>query len=115
MFDHGLSTAQITLIRKILLPYAKNIEQVGLFGSRATVKYRPDSDIDLVIYGNLTEEEMNRIWTLFDNSLLPVKVDVRVYDLVDYPPLKNHIDEVMQILFTKENLLSNSGEKNVLE
>lgn len=35
---------------------------------------------------------------------LPVTVDVQAYDLIKYHSLKKHIDEVVKILFTKEDL-----------
>ncbi len=109
MNNHGLNKEQLDIIKKILCPYAKNIEKVGLFGSRATGKYRSNSDIDMVLYGDLDEKTLDRIWTLFEESLLPVKVDVSAYNLIDYPPLKAHIDEVMKVLFTREELQEVAG------
>ncbi|MDR0330026.1 MAG: hypothetical protein LBH99_05185 [Rickettsia sp.] len=34
--NHGLSKEQLNILRNILLPFSKQIERVGLFGSRAT-------------------------------------------------------------------------------
>lgn len=104
MADNGLTPAQKKIIKDILRPFAKKIDKVGLFGSRATGLHRENSDIDLVIYGNLTEADANRLWTLFDVSALAVKVDVHVYPLITYPPLKDHIDASMRPLFEKEDL-----------
>ena len=67
--------------------------------------YRDNSDIDMVIYGNLKEDDINRLWTLFDASPLPIKVDVQAYSLITYEPLKNHIDAVMKPLFMKKDLI----------
>ena len=61
--------------------------------------HRPASDIDLVLYGTLDEAEAERIVTLFSESLLPYTVDVQVYHLITYPPLKTHIDASMLPLF----------------
>lgn len=99
MPDHGLTPDQLNIIRGVLSPYAPVIERVGLFGSRALGTARSNSDIDLVLYGPVTEAMADRIWTLFDESSLALKVDVSAYDLITYPPLKLHIDEVMQPLF----------------
>lgn len=104
MPDHGLSSDQLNIIRGVLSPYALVITQVGLFGSRALGTARPNSDIDLVLYGPLTEAMEDRIWTLFDESSLALKVDVSAYDLLSYPPLRLHIDEVMQPLFEQADL-----------
>lgn len=104
MRHNGLTAVQLNIIKTTLKPFAQKIQHVGLFGSRATGQYRDNSDIDMVIYGTLTEQEIARLWTLFDNSPLAIKVDLHAYDQISYPPLKAHIDAVMQPLFTQEEL-----------
>lgn len=104
MSEHGLTVQQIGLIASILKPYASKIKIVGLFGSRAQGSYRPHSDIDMVIEGDLSEAEIDRIYTLFDESLLPFKVDVNAFNLIDYPPLKDHINKVFFPLLTQDDL-----------
>lgn len=106
MPDHGLTAHQLQIIREVLAPYAGVIQQVGLFGSRAAGTARPNSDIDLVLYGPVSEAIVDRIWTLFAESGLAVTVDVIAYDLIDTPALKSHIDAVMQPLFKQAGLLS---------
>lgn len=102
--DHGLSARQLEAIRQILAPFACAIEKVDLFGSRATGSYRPNSDIDLVIHGSLSEKEVDRLVTLFKESSLPFTVDVKSYELTSYAPLKMHMDKVACTLFTKNDL-----------
>ena len=104
VFDHGLSNEQLSEIKIILQPFANDIESLGLFGSRATGRYRPNSDIDMVIYGDLSEKTADRIATLFGDSKLPIKVDVISYNHIAYPALKAHIDAVVKPLFTHEDL-----------
>ena len=101
---HRLSNTQVATLHHILAPFAEKIELAGLFGSRATGKARPNSDIDLVLYGALDEALINRIWTLFDESELALKVDVNAYNLITHRGLKAHIDQVMLPLFTREEL-----------
>ncbi len=105
MAEHGLTDEQVEILRKILSVYAGQIERVGLFGSRATGKYKPASDIDMVLYGTLGQADIDRLSTLFAESPLPVEVDVVAYDLVAYPPFKAHIDAVMRPLFEKRDLV----------
>ena len=69
----------MVIIRRILPPYADLIDRVILSGSRAQGRYRPDSDIDLVLKGSVDE----RIQT---------------------PALKFHIDRAGVMLFTREDL-----------
>jgi len=102
--DHGLSERHIGIIRNILAPYADRIERVDLFGSRATGAYRPDSDIDMVLRGQLDESTLRRIWTLLNDSALPFKVDVNAYDLIAYSPFKAHIDAMAAPFLTQADL-----------
>lgn len=102
--DHGLTPSHLESIREILAPYYNQITRVSIFGSRATGNYRANSDIDLVLYGDLEEPLVNRLWTLFDESNLPFTVDVEGYDLIENAPLKEHIDRVGRKLFTQQEL-----------
>ncbi len=102
--DHGLTERQVGLLKAILQPYASKIQRADLFGSRATGQYRPSSDIDLVLYGDISQAEVDRLWTLFEDSSLPYKVDVHAYNAIDYPPFREHIDRVGQTLFTQADL-----------
>jgi predicted nucleotidyltransferase len=103
--SHGLSPETLERIRCILQPFAASIERVGLFGSRATGRMRPQSDIDLVIFGPIDQTAIDRLWTLFSESSLEYSVDIVGYDLIVYEPLKHHIDSVEQTLFNHADLL----------
>lgn len=100
---HGLSDRHLSIISEILEPYAGHITKFGLFGSRATGRYRPESDIDLVIFGDIDPATRDRIWNRFHESSLPFRVDLCVYDLVDNAALRTHIDQVFHPLFQTEN------------
>jgi len=104
MSESGLTNKQLHIIRDILTPYYSCIDKVALFGLRATDTFRDNSDIDMVLFGNIDEKIIDRLRTLFDESDLSVKVDVNSFDLIAYPPLKEHIGKVMKPLFTKNDL-----------
>ena len=72
---------------------------MGLFGSRAAGTARPTSDIDLVLYGSLSQADIDRLWTLFDDSALPVTVDLVAYERIAQPRMKAQIDQAVQPLF----------------
>lgn len=93
------------ILARILRSYGEAIELVGIFGSRALGTARPASDIDLVIYGKLTESQVQRLWTEFDESALAVTVDVANYADISHAGLKRHIDKAMRPLFRKADLL----------
>jgi uncharacterized protein len=105
MAKHGLNVAQVELIKRVLWPYKEQIEKVCLFGSRAKGTHRANSDIDLVLYGALDETVAGRLWTLFEESSLPFKVDVKTYAHLTYPPLKKHIDEVGVLFLSQADLM----------
>lgn len=100
----GLNKRDLTRIARILRPYADRITRVCLFGSRATGKYREGSDIDLVLYGDLEPQVEDRLFTLFDESLLGLTTDVKIYNHIAHPPLKQRIDQEAKVLFTGEEL-----------
>lgn len=108
--EHGLSDAELATINAILAGYRQKIDRACLFGSRACGQYRAYSDIDLVLYGDLEEREVDRIYTLFDESNLGVRVDVQAYRHIQYPPLKRHIDAQAKVLFTRREIMPD-GQK----
>ncbi len=104
MADHGLSERQIAILRDVLSGHSDGFERIGLFGSRATGRARPASDIDLVVFGANDARLADMLYTLLGESGLPMTVDVVDYDRIDHPPLRQHIDAVVQPLFTAEEL-----------
>jgi len=92
------------ILRGVLAGHGHCIDKVSVFGSHAMGTARDNSDIDLVIYGSLSAEALDRLWTLFDDSSLPVKVDVVAYGDHLYPPLKRHIDAAARALFDRCDL-----------
>lgn len=110
MADHGLTEQQVEIIRQILIPFADKIERVDLFGSRAQGTYRNNSDIDLVLRGNVGEKTVDHLRTLFTESNLALKVDLLIYERIRKPELKAHIDLVSRPLFTRGDLQKLSRE-----
>ena len=99
-----LSQEQIKIIRTILTPFGDKIDRVGIFGSHATGRARPNSDIDLVIYGDIAQDDADRLWSDFQESSISVSVDIICYNLELYAPLRRHIDETAIILFGKSDV-----------
>lgn len=42
----------------------------------------------MVVHGGLTHDDVARIRTLLDETVLPYKIDLCAYHLIDYPPFK---------------------------
>lgn len=100
MADRGLSEPHLAIVRDILVSAGISPDRVALFGSRATGRARPNSDIDLVLYGPVAGATVDQLHRRFEDSLLPVSVDLLVYDRIEHAPLKAHIDRVARSPFT---------------
>lgn len=75
----GLSKEQLFEIKKIIVENFKGHSlAVFVFGSRATGKYRQYSDLDLWIDSTpeLSSEEINNLRVKFEESNLPIKIDI---------------------------------------
>jgi uncharacterized protein len=95
MVDHGISPRDLAILAEVLTPWRDRIERIGLFGSRATGKFRTASDIDLVLHGAmLTQADADRMFTLLDESTLSSRVDLAVWHLIESAPLRRHVEAV---------------------
>jgi Predicted nucleotidyltransferases len=97
----GLGDSDRELLRLILATAQDRIESVAVFGSRAQGTQRPNSDIDLVLYGDVDAMLCARLGSLFRESRLAISVDVLGYDGIAYAPLRAHIDRTARPLFVR--------------
>jgi predicted nucleotidyltransferase len=104
MSENGLNKRQLQEMRNIIRSNTKSVEAVHLFGARATNTYKNYSDIDLVLFGEIEDSVISRLWTCFYESNIPYKVDIAAYNLIRYLPLKKHIKNCSQILFSQKEL-----------
>jgi len=91
---------------KILIEVFKDfseVEQVVIFGSRAKGNYKQGSDIDLALKGkNVTPETaLNVSVVINERKPVPYFVDVISYSHITNPELKEHIDRVGLVLYSK--------------
>lgn len=71
-----------------------NVEVI-LFGSRAKGNFREGSDIDLALKGKgLTQAICTELHSHYENLYLPWKLDLVIYETLQEPALKEHIDRV---------------------
>jgi predicted nucleotidyltransferase len=86
-----LKNDEIESIVKVVTKY-KEVEQVILFGSRATGKSKPNSDIDICLKGvQVSSAIQNSISSNLDDLPLPYFFDVLNYDTITSAKLKSHI------------------------
>lgn len=67
------------------------IKKVVLFGSRALGTYRHNSDIDLVLYGEIDQNVMAAIHLELDELPLPYLFDIKSAEDITHAGLKEHI------------------------
>jgi uncharacterized protein len=90
---HGLRADDVKLILGVFQKYP-DVSHVIIFGSRAMGNYKPGSDVDIAIKGNVSEETLAHISVELNERLpLPYKFDVLAYNLIDNQDLKKHIDQ----------------------
>lgn len=98
MVDIGLSENITHLIKEVFKKYPA-IKVVKVFGSRAKGNYRPNSDIDFVLWGDIDSLTLGKISLDLDELPTPYKFDVKLYDEISHSKLKKHIDRVGKVFY----------------
>lgn len=96
----GLPPQVIESIRQVFGRFP-GVEQAVLYGSRAKGNYRPGSDIDLTLKGDLSYRDLLDIELELDDLLLPWKIDLSLFSQIDNPALAEHIGRVGRVLYIK--------------
>ena len=86
-----LSSRERATIASILEPMRARLGPVKVFGSRATGRARPASDLDLVVFPPAPRRDLIDLRFAFEDSDLPITVDVLAWDEIDYQPLRDEI------------------------
>lgn len=97
----GLPYQTLAEIRHILSDFPA-LEKAILYGSRATGKYRPGSDIDLTLIGaQLDLDILGKIRTRLEESSIPYQVDLSLWDALEHPALREHIERVGVLFYER--------------
>ena len=98
---YGLEENIIAQIKSIFLKY-EDIEKVVLYGSRAKGNFRPNSDIDIVLFGEkLDIKILNRISWELDDLLLAYTFDISIYHHIKQSDLLDHIERIGIVFFDR--------------
>jgi len=98
----GLSQTTLDKLNSVFLQH-KAISSVVVYGSRAKGNYRPGSDIDLTIKGDVLEfAELMQIEDQIDDLFLPYTVDLSQYAQLSNIDLIEHIDRVGMVIYDKD-------------
>mgnify|MGYP006292978647 CR=1 FL=1 len=80
--------------RRLCAVFARHpgVTSAIIYGSRATGRHRPNSDIDLTLEGAIPWAEFLAIETELDDLLLPYTIDLSLKAQIDNPALLEHIE-----------------------
>lgn len=101
MLQFGLNEHTLNQITKLFAQYPE-VEFAKIYGSRAMGTYWRGSDIDLAIYGDC-QSILGAIITGLDELATPYKFDVTDYEHLDNLELRDHIDRVGQIIYSRQH------------
>lgn len=85
-----------------ILKEFNSIEKVIIYGSRAKGTQREGSDIDITLFGSVTRQDVNDLWQKLDDSYIPYLFDISIYDQLNSPSLKDHINRVGKVFYEKK-------------
>lgn len=99
--EFGLPDSTCTTVRQILASYPQ-IEKAVLYGSRAKGNYKPGSDIDLTLFGAaLDHQSLMSIASALEESDIPYTVDLSLFEQIETPALREHIQRVGQVFYQR--------------
>lgn len=87
---YGLSSIELQQIRQVFASQPA-VKEVWLYGSRARGDYKPYSDIDIMLVGDLTISHLADMETKLDDLLLPYKIDLSRLQSIQNTALKANI------------------------
>ena len=87
-----------------ILANCRSIKEVVIYGSRAKGNYREGSDVDITILGDPIPKDITKLWHDLDDSFIPYKFDISVYNNLKSDSLKEHIDRVGKTFYISEEL-----------
>ncbi|MBU6401748.1 MAG: nucleotidyltransferase domain-containing protein [Verrucomicrobia bacterium] len=78
------------------------VKTVKLFGSRAKGTNTANSDVDLALWGDVDALQAEAIAAELDELPTPYKYDVKPFDLIGLPSLREHIQRVGIVVSPEE-------------
>jgi predicted nucleotidyltransferase len=97
--EFGLSPEAVKMICEVFQRHPE-VHTVKIFGSRATGHFENNSDVDLVLWGDLNLDLTGRILHELEELPLPFMFDVENYDTIEQPRLKQQVDKFGKIFYS---------------
>lgn len=97
--DFGLSERELATVQGIFSNFPV-VKRVYVYGSRAKGDFKAGSDIDLAIMEPATDlRSRSKIQSMFDDSHLPMRVDLVDFQSLESDSLKSHILRVGRCIY----------------
>jgi len=98
---NALSQEELAQIRQVLQSVPV-VEKAVLFGSRAVGTARPNSDVDIMLFGErLKLLDMMQVNSLLDDTTLPYKFDLIRHDTTN-AALLEHVRQYGEVVYDAE-------------
>ena len=104
MTQTGLSERELDLICSVLRRHPQ-IAKAVLYGSRAKGTQRPESDIDLTLFGDVDPMGAERVASELEELPLPYRFDVSSYAAIRSEALLDHIHRVGVVVYESDPVL----------
>ena len=102
MTTPDLPPATLEQLRQVFAAY-NELNKVMLYGSRATGKATPRSDIDLATVGIVDDHQLGRLALDLEDMPISQKCDLTAYESIRYTPFKRHIDTFGITIYEKRS------------
>nr|VFK41047.1 MAG: Nucleotidyltransferase domain-containing protein [Candidatus Kentron sp. TC]VFK55571.1 MAG: Nucleotidyltransferase domain-containing protein [Candidatus Kentron sp. TC] len=110
MKEVGLSHREIRMIRAVLRR-VPTVREAMLFGSRAKLTHRPESDVDLALVGIDDSLTVQAIAEALESLPTPYRFDFTSLTRETYAPLVRHIERVGVTIYARSAHVSQKDEE----
>ena len=100
---YGLKDESICETNSVFKKFLE-IEKVVLYGSRDMGNFRDGSDIDITLKGdNIDNSSLYKICEILNDSTLPYKFDISIFDKIEDQNFIDHINRVGVVFYERSN------------
>ena len=82
------------------------IDQVVIYGSRAKGTCKEGSDVDITLFGDVSNEDLFKLRNDLDDSDVPYLFDISIHSKLSSESLKEYIARVGKVFYKREILKS---------
>ena len=101
MSDFGLKRDDLSAVTSTFRNMPR-IHRAAIFGSRAKGNYKPYSDVDIALFGDLDILDVEKVIADLEELPLVYQFDVVAYQLVKNPAFREHIERVGMSIYEQD-------------